>query len=174
VTYQTFPTDIFFSKVRRIPHFDTSFVGRGKNEQRISWSADPQYEIAATLENFSEEDADRVMAFFEARRGAFEGFYFQNPEESFRGTTWQSLKAYSLKQIVRPIAINNRSYKVTIAGTSGVSQPTFPTTVNGTVADGTVTWRENTYLVRFKEDIINADYFSYQLYNLGEISFMEL
>jgi len=41
---------------------------------------------------------------------------------------------------VTPITKNGRKYICTTAGTSGVSQPTWPTTIGNTVVDGTVTW----------------------------------
>ena len=41
---------------------------------------------------------------------------------------------------VTPITKNGRKYICTGAGTSGGSQPTWPTTIGNTVVDGTVTW----------------------------------
>ena len=41
---------------------------------------------------------------------------------------------------VTPITKNGRKYICTTAGTSGASEPTWPTTVGNTVVDGTVTW----------------------------------
>jgi len=41
---------------------------------------------------------------------------------------------------VTPITKNGRKYICTIAGTSGASEPTWPTTIGNTVVDGTVTW----------------------------------
>ena len=37
---------------------------------------------------------------------------------------------------------NGRTYKVTTAGVSDTTEPTWPTTSGGTVSDGTVTWTE--------------------------------
>lgn len=37
---------------------------------------------------------------------------------------------------------NGRVYRVTTAGTTGTSEPTWPTSAAGTVSDGTVTWTE--------------------------------
>jgi len=41
---------------------------------------------------------------------------------------------------VTPITKNGRKYTCTIAGTSGASEPTWPTTIGNTVVDGTATW----------------------------------
>jgi hypothetical protein len=41
---------------------------------------------------------------------------------------------------VTPITKNGRKYICTTAGTSGASEPTWPTTVGNTVVDGTATW----------------------------------
>lgn len=48
--------------------------------------------------------------------------------------------AYGLNAYVLPATPNGFVYKATIAGTSGGSIPTYPTTLGGTVVDGTVTW----------------------------------
>jgi hypothetical protein len=41
---------------------------------------------------------------------------------------------------VTPITKNGKKYICTIAGTSGASEPTWPTTIGNTVVDGTATW----------------------------------
>jgi hypothetical protein len=42
--------------------------------------------------------------------------------------------------IVTPITKNGRKYTCTTAGTSGATEPTWPTTVGNTVTDGTAVW----------------------------------
>lgn len=61
---------------------------------------------------------------------------------------WQATTAYTYREprdaasgsVVRPTSQNGYHYKCTVAGTSGASEPTWPTTPGGTVVDGTVTW----------------------------------
>ena len=55
--------------------------------------------------------------------------------------------------IRRPTTPNGRSYVVSVAGTSGGSEPAWPVTQNGAVVDGAVTWLENTYVVRFAQPV---------------------
>lgn len=175
MAYVNFPVVDWSYSLIKIPLFDTKIINYGnKVEQRIANVSVPRYKIKGKFSNFTDETADAVMAFFEARKGAFEAFYLQNQEEAYRKALWQATHAYIVGNIVRPVTANGRSYKCTIAGTSGGTEPTWPTTPNGTVVDGAVTWKENTYLVRFEVDYINLEYFQYSLYDLGEITFIEV
>lgn len=67
-------------------------------------------------------------------------------------TTWQASHAYSSGAYVIPTTFGSISgqtgkiFKCTTAGTSGSSQPTWPTSAGGTVTDGGVTWTEITNL----------------------------
>jgi hypothetical protein len=61
---------------------------------------------------------------------------------------WAANTAYAVsvardhrdKRIVKPTVQNGFWYEATTGGTSGGTEPTWPTTIGGTVADGTVTW----------------------------------
>ena len=54
---------------------------------------------------------------------------------------WQASTAYSLGDVVEPTTPNTYKYRVTVAGTSDVSEPTWPTgAIGDTVVDGGVTW----------------------------------
>lgn len=54
---------------------------------------------------------------------------------------WAATTAYTLGQYRKPTVSNNHYYKATVAGTSGGSEPTWPTN-GGTVTDGGVTWTD--------------------------------
>ena len=56
---------------------------------------------------------------------------------------WTATTAYTVGQIVRPATGNGHLYRCVIAGTSGASTPTFPTTSGATVVDNAaITWQE--------------------------------
>jgi flagellar hook protein FlgE len=55
--------------------------------------------------------------------------------------TWAASTAYTLGQTVAPVTANGHIYQCTVAGTSGATQPTWPTN-GGTVTDGGVTWTD--------------------------------
>lgn len=57
-------------------------------------------------------------------------------------SAWQASTAYALGQFVRPTAGNGRRYACTTAGTTGGTEPTWPTSAGGTVNDGGAVWTE--------------------------------
>lgn len=60
---------------------------------------------------------------------------------------WAASTAYSLAAFRRPVDANGFRYEVTTAGTSGGTEPTWPTTIGATVADGSVVWTCRTFEV---------------------------
>jgi phage tail-like protein len=58
-------------------------------------------------------------------------------------TSWIALTAVARGDIAIPTSLNSTGYyyQVISAGTTGGSEPTWPTTVGDDVTDGTVTWR---------------------------------
>ena len=52
---------------------------------------------------------------------------------------WTASTPYTLYAVVYPT--NGYQYICTVAGTSGTTQPSWPTTIGSTVADGSVTWQ---------------------------------
>lgn len=57
-------------------------------------------------------------------------------------TPWNSSTAYSVGDVVQAYTDNGGGffYRCTVAGTSGTSEPFWPTVIANTVQDGTVTW----------------------------------
>lgn len=56
------------------------------------------------------------------------------------GTTWATTNPQAVGDIIRPTAGNGFLFVCVAAGTTGGSQPTWPTAQGQTVVDGTVTW----------------------------------
>ena len=167
----TFPTTPRPSSIVKSPNFSTLVVNYGNTiEQRIQLNSMEQYifELSFSVKEVSSMDV--FIEFFLARKGSFESFYFQNTAEAYRTVTWATGVAYSAGDIVRPTTVNGRSYKCTIAGTSGGAEPSWGTTVNGTTVDNTVTWTENTYTVRFAQDAQKFESFYRSLVNQGTIT----
>lgn len=99
----------------RIPQFRTHVIGYGgKVEQRIALDNSPRWSFKIRWKILNETKAGRVLDFFLAMRGAFEAFYWDNPENNL------------------------------------------------------------TYLVRFKDDDVGLEYFTYKLYQLKEIELLEV
>ena len=57
-------------------------------------------------------------------------------------TAWASATSYAVGAIVRASTVQDFGlvFKCTTAGTSGATQPAWPTLIDGTVVDGSVTW----------------------------------
>lgn len=57
-------------------------------------------------------------------------------------SVWASSTAYSVGSIVRASTLQASGlvFRCTVAGTSASTQPTWPTDIGSTIADGTVTW----------------------------------
>lgn len=53
---------------------------------------------------------------------------------------WQASSPYGIDEMREPTARNAFRYAVTVIGTSGATEPTWPTTIGATVTDGGVTW----------------------------------
>lgn len=57
-------------------------------------------------------------------------------------TTWAASTAYTTGDVVRPTTGNGHLYRCIVAGTSGGTEPSWPTVSGDTVTDGTVKWAE--------------------------------
>jgi len=58
-------------------------------------------------------------------------------------TAWAASTVTALGTVVVPTTANGHQYVCTTSGTTGSTQPTWPTGQGSTVADGTVTWTED-------------------------------
>lgn len=81
--------------------------------------------------------------------------YYQvcNPAE------WQANTAYNEGDVVRPVgARNGYVYKCTTAGTSGAEEPTWPTSEDETVNDGSVVWTAVKSFALCTTDVSSSDF----------------
>ncbi len=53
----------------------------------------------------------------------------------------ENLLSYCSGRIIRPTVLNGYLYECAWGGTTGATEPTWPTTIGATVVDGTVVWR---------------------------------
>jgi len=130
-----------------------TFTQLTANLKVLGGDADVDNFLKATRSNIQDLEAAVIESKAKAVRHEFEKVFLQgdtavDPDQFdglyklLKGTAWQGTHAYSLGDIVVPTAglENGFRYECTTAGTSGASEPTWPTTEGGTVADSTVTW----------------------------------
>ena len=60
--------------------------------------------------------------------------------EGVEPAAWAASTAYALGDVVQPTTRNGYNYECTTAGTSGGSEPAWPTTPGNTVNDGAAVW----------------------------------
>jgi hypothetical protein len=65
---------------------------------------------------------------------------FAPPDTVANVAAWTATTVIPYKSIIKPTVPNSRYYVTTGGGTTGSTEPTWPTTVGATVVDGTVTW----------------------------------
>lgn len=73
--------------------------------------------------------------------GTYRHHYLDDPG------VWVTLTAYILGDFRRPTTANGFRYEITTAGTTAAGEPTWPTTIGGTVVDGTATWTCRSFAV---------------------------
>jgi hypothetical protein len=64
--------------------------------------------------------------------------------------TWTALTAKGIYSLWYPTVANGYVYQAIVGGTTGAAEPTWPTTIGGTVVDGSVTWE---CMSPFKTDV---------------------
>lgn len=82
---------------------------------------------------------ERVSRMLDAQCGVSDEYF-----EPALYPVWQSGHVYVVGDVITPTTRNLHKYRCTTAGTSGATEPTFPTGSAATVADGAaVVWTEN-------------------------------
>lgn len=124
----------FYGHGSAITHADTRFVAR-----RV-----PHITSGAAPTKIHYCDQFNALAYVAAEYGdgTFRHHYLDDPG------AWVAATNYSLGDFRRPTTANGFRYEVTAdAGSSAGVEPTWPTTVGGTVVDGGITWTCRTFAV---------------------------
>ena len=76
--------------------------------------------------------------------------------ESWLELRWTAGRYAAANQRIRPTRPTGLQYRCTIAGYTGYVEPTWPTTVGATVADGAATWTAETVDTNSLESTVNG------------------
>ena len=119
----------------------------------LGGDADVDNFLKATRSNVQDLEAAVIEQKAKALRHEFENTFINGDSavdanqpdglhKILTGIVWAATTAYALGDTVNPTSgkENGFKYVCTTAGTSGASEPTWPTTEGATVVDGTVTW----------------------------------
>lgn len=71
---------------------------------------------------------------------------------------WQDGTAYGLGDVVRALVRGDFNFECTTAGTSGGSEPTWPTSAAATVNDGAVVWTARTARALAATGVVTGDF----------------
>jgi hypothetical protein len=83
-----------------------------------------------------------------------EGVIYVPRASQMPSSTWTASHAYLAAEVVKPTTRNGHLYQVIVAGTSGGSQPAWPTTPAATVTNGSVTFQEFGVDVVYDDNIV--------------------
>lgn len=185
--------------VTQTPKFSTGIQRSvsGK-ELRTSFMAYPLWTVQLTYDVLRQDTAHNelhdLMGFFLARQGAFDAFFWTNPNDSIAlneniGTGNGSNTAFQLARqigyggnlfnepvnsvnVVSGIAFNGVTQNVSNYSVAANGLVTF--TANGKPGNGvTVTWNGSYYYkVRFTDDSADFDNFMYALWQLKKLAFV--
>ena len=117
----------------------------------LGGDADVDNYLKTTRSNVQDIEAAVIELKAKALRNAFENAFlngdsgadansFDGVYKTLKGTAWAASTAYALDAVVVPTVPNGFTYICTTAGTSGTAEPTWPVTLDATVADGGVVW----------------------------------
>ncbi len=124
----------FYGQAAEITHADTRFVAR--RVPHVATGASP------TKIHYCDQYNALMYVVAEYGDGSFRHHYLDDPG------AWAPATAYSSGDFRRPLATQTGfRYECTTAGTSGAGEPTWPTTVNASVLDGSAVWTCRTFAV---------------------------
>lgn len=123
----------FYGQGTAIVHADTRFVAR--RTPHVTSGAAP------TKVHYCDQYNALMYAAVEFGDGTFRHHYLDDPG------AWAAATVYGANVFRRPTTANGFRYEVTTAGTSGASEPTWPTVVGATLSDGTAVWTCRTFSI---------------------------
>ena len=168
-----FPVNIPFSESVGHNTLITKYES-GKEQRRKKWSV-PKRTYSVELKAKTDIVTTQLWNFYNSRSGAFDTFYFQNPNEnpvSSEGFGTGNGVSTIFNLVNSPIP--SGSFTVTAAGVAKtettdytVNRLTGAITFNSAVASGEALLATYNFVrtVRFADDNLNRELFSYKLYN---------
>ena len=145
----------------------------GKEQRRKKWSA-PKHAYEITLRGRTNTISDQVWSFYYARSGAFDTFYFKNPNENPNtkviGSGDSSNLNFNIPDYPLPsgaITLSTASFSYTETTHYTLTRSTGAVVFNqAPTGDLTCTYNF-CHIVRFADDKLDRELFNYRLFNMG-------
>lgn len=146
----------------------------GKEQRRKKWST-PKRDYNITLRGKNTTVSQQVWDFYTSRSGAYETFYFQNPNENpvtneALGTGNGVNKNFQLANYPLPsgaITITDQGYPLTETTNYTLTRSSGAIVCNVAPTGDMLGTYNFSRIVRFAEDNLSRELFNYKLYNLG-------
>ena len=151
----------------------------GKEQRRQKWSK-PKRMFSVVFRGKTKSEFDQIWDFYNARKGAFDSFYFknsnENPNTKVIGSGDASILNFNVPEFPIPsgaITLSTPGFSYTETAHYTLTRSTGAIVFNQAPSGDLTAVYNFCRVVRFAEDKLSRELFNYQVYN-GELKLLEV